>query len=481
MIIGREQEQEKLRDAYRSARSEFVAIYGRRRVGKTFLVREVLEKKFTFTHAGLANADKNSQLEAWTNSLREYGLKDFLPIKTWLQAFSLLKDVIRNSKSRKKVVFIDEMPWMDTQHSGFVTALESFWNGWASARKDVVLIICGSATSWIINNVIKNHGGLHNRVTVKIHVRPFTLHECEEYSSRMGLAMSRRQILECYMVMGGIPFYWTFLRKGRSLAQNIDEIFFNPEGELNGEFNELYASLFKNPEKYINIVTTLASKKAGMTRGELASEVKMSSGGNITKILEDLECCGFIRKYTPLGKKERGSVYQLIDFYTLFYFKFIHGNKNVDPHFWTLSQESPQYYSWSGLAFERVCFEHVNQIKSALGIGGVLCGVYAWHSKANKAEKRPNGAKRDKGAQIDMLIDRNDQVITLCEMKFSKHKFSIDEEYDTVLMNKLERFRKETSTKKTIHIALVTTEGLVKNEYYDDVQNVVVMSNLFEK
>lgn len=472
MLIGREREQQKLHDAYKSKSSEFVAVYGRRRVGKTFLVRETLGQKFTFAHAGLANADKNSQLKAWTESLKEYGLSVTKPPKTWIDAFGLLKEVIRNSKSRKKVLFIDEMPWMDTQHSGFVSALEHFWNGWASGRKDVLLVLCGSATSWIINNVIKNHGGLHNRVTAKIHIKPFSLHECEEYAKSKGLAMSRRQILECYMVMGGVPFYWTFLERGKSLAQNIDEIFFNPEGGLWGEFEELYASLFKNPDRYVTIVTTLASKQTGITREELLKEGKFPNSGKVTQTLNDLENCGFIRKYSPLGRKERGAVYQLVDFYTLFYFKFIHNNNNLDTHFWTLIQETPQYYAWCGLAFERVCFNHVGQIKSALGIEGVLSNVYSWRSKTESTKGR--------GAQIDMLIDRSDQVITLCEMKYSKSRFSIDADYDENLLYKVEKFRKETSTKKAVHIALVTTVGLTQNEYSDDVQNIIEMNHLFK-
>jgi len=485
MIIGREKEQQKLRDAYKSGNSEFVVIYGRRRVGKTYLVREVFDQKFSFTHAGLANADKSSQLEAWVESLKEYGLNDVPKQKSWIQAFSLLKEVVRQSKSRKKVIFIDEMPWMDTQHSGFVTALEHFWNGWASARKDILLIVCGSATSWIINNVIKNHGGLHNRVTSKILVNPFTLHECELYSKWKGLAMSRRQILECYMVMGGIPFYWSFLRKGKSLPQNIDDIFFSPGAELKSEFDELFASLFKNPEKYVKIVTTLAKKRVGMTRGELIKAEKIHNSGNMTKALEDLENCGFIRKYSPLGRKERGALYQLIDFYTLFYFKFNHSDKNIDPHYWSLSQGMPLYNIWCGLAFERVCFEHVRQIKIGLGISGILSNVYSWRSRNYQIEEEEgNNVKHkksgEKGAQIDMLIDRKDQVITLCEMKYSKNKYSIDADYDEALLNKVERFRTETDTKKAVQVALVTTVGLTLNEYSDDVQNVIVMDQLFE-
>ena len=472
MIIGRETEQQKLREAYQSEYSEFAAVYGRRRVGKTFLIRETFDYKFTFQHAGLANADKESQLEAWVDSLKEYGLKNVEKPKTWIEAFSLLKEVVRKSRSKKKVLFIDEMPWMDTQHSGFVSALEHFWNGWASARKDILLVVCGSATSWIINKIIKNHGGLHNRVTYRIPVRPFTLKECEAYARNRKLGMSQRQLLECYMVMGGIPFYWSFLKRERSLAQNIDELFFNPDGELAGEFDELYSSLFKNPEHYIAIVTTLGKKRIGMTRGELIEEGGIINNGNLTKALKDLEYCGFIRKYAPLGKKARGAVYQLIDFYTLFYFKFISSNANNDPHFWTLNQESPVYYAWSGLAFERVCFAHIAEIKAALGISGVLSNVYSWQSNKNATGQR--------GAQIDMLIDRNDQVIDICEMKFSKSQYAINADDHDTLQNKIARLRSETKTIKAIHVVIVTTLGLARNDYYDDAQNVITADDLFE-
>ena len=472
MIIGRETEQQKLREAYQSEYSEFAAVYGRRRVGKTFLIRETFDYKFTFQHAGLANADKESQLEAWVDSLKEYGLKNMEKPKTWIEAFSLLKEVVRKSRSKKKVLFIDEMPWMDTQHSGFVSALEHFWNGWASARKDILLVVCGSATSWIINKIIKNHGGLHNRVTYRIPVRPFTLKECEAYARNRKLGMSQRQLLECYMVMGGIPFYWSFLKRERSLAQNIDELFFNPDGELAGEFDELYSSLFKNPEHYIAIVTTLGKKRIGMTRGELIEEGGIINNGNLTKALKDLEYCGFIRKYAPLGKKARGAVYQLIDFYTLFYFKFISSNANNDPHFWTLNQESPVYYAWSGLAFERVCFAHIAEVKAALGISGVLSNVYSWQSNKKDAGQR--------GAQIDMLIDRNDQVIDICEMKFSKSQYAINADDHDSLQNKIARLRSETKTIKAIHVVIVTTLGLSRTDYYDDAQNVITADDLFK-
>lgn len=268
MLIGRTTEKEKLIKAYESEYSQFVTVYGRRRVGKTFFVRETFNYTFTFEHAGLAKSPMKKQLKAWQSSLKNAGKKVALP-RTWIDAFDYLKDLIKENNSPKKVIFIDEMPWMDTLHSGFVSALENFWNGWASGRKDVLLVVCGSATSWIINKLIKNHGGLRGRVTAKINIRPFTLKECEEYVVAYRLGMSRRQILEAYMIMGGVPFYWTFIDRSRSLAQNIDEMFFNPDGDLRNEYGDLYASLFRNPEPYIRIINALGSRNIGLSRDEI--------------------------------------------------------------------------------------------------------------------------------------------------------------------------------------------------------------------
>lgn len=473
MLIGRKKEQGQLLDAMREEDSMFVAVYGRRRVGKTYLVRETFNNDFTFYHTGLAKSPMKNQLAAWRLSLKEYGIeKPTLP-KTWLDAFDMLKEVIRHSEQQKKIIFIDEMPWMDTQRSGFLSAIENFWNGWASARKDVMLIICGSATSWIINKVIKNHGGLHNRVNTKIHLQPFTLHECEAYAEHRKLGMNRKQIMEGYMVMGGIPFYWSKLRRDSSLAQNIDSLFFNPDGELVGEFNELYASLFKNPSPYIKVVNTLGTKRIGMTREELINEGHISDNGKLSEILEDLEACGFIRKYKAFGQKAKGALFQLIDSYTLFYYKFIRHNKQDDEHFWSSQISSPVYYNWCGLAFERICLLHITQIKKALGIIGTISTVCSWQSNKSNGEK--------KGAQIDLLIDRNDGVIDVCEMKYTKEPYEMDAIEEEKIQNRRSRFIEDSGTDKAIHLVLVAATGVKRNCYSDEFQSVITADSLFEE
>ena len=473
MFIGREKEICTLQQAYDSEYSEFVVVYGRRRVGKTFLVREKFNYNFTFQHSGLANEKTSQQLISFGDSLKKYGLQNATTPVTWFDAFHQLEALITESKDTKKVVFIDEMPWMDKPRSHFVSALEHFWNGFASARKDILLIICGSATSWMIKNVFMNRGGLHNRVTKRIHLHPFTLHECEEYAIARNLAFSRYELLTCYMVMGGIPYYWAALQKGLSADQNIDALFFGPDADFRTEFDELYASLFFHPEAYINIISTLGQKRIGMTRNELIKEGKIKSNGKLTSILRDLENCDFIRSYQAFGKTKNDSIYQLTDNYTLFYFKFIKNNPVHNAHFWINSIGTGIRNAWEGLAFEQVCFAHIPQIKQKLGIGGVVTKESSWRVQTNE-ELGP-------GAQIDMLIERSDHVINICEIKFASEEYLIDKEYDLKLRWKRGRFARTTKTKSGLQLTMITTMGLVPNGYANEIQSQVTADDLFEK
>jgi uncharacterized protein len=473
MIIGRNKEQEELQRAYTSEYSEFVAVYGRRRVGKTYLIRETFCYKFTFSHAGMANGNKQEQLAAWRQSLEECGMHLTKTPRDWMEAFGLLRTLIKDSSEERKVIFIDEMPWMDTPGAKFVNALEFFWNSWASARKDILLIICGSATSWIINKIFKNHGGLHNRVTYRIYLQPFTLHECELYAESQQVKFTPYDLLEAYMVMGGVPYYWSLLDKGMSLAGNIDELFFSQNGELRYEFEALYHSLFRQPEVYIKIVTLLGNHKNGLTRNEIIEGASLQDNGATTHVLEDLEHCGFIRWYNNFGKRKNDVVFQLIDNFTLFYFKFMQKNKSNDNHFWSSVYNSSTRYSWTGLAFERVCFQHIPQIKQALGISGVTTNTLAFKLKGDNEDSS--------GVQIDMLIDRADNVINLCEMKFSQDTYTIDKDYDQQLRHKLTRFTEATKTRKAVHLTMVTTYGVTHNTYWNRVQKEVTAEDLFKE
>ena len=469
-MIGRKQEKARLLEAASSKYSEFVAVYGRRRVGKTFFVRETFHYTFTFQHSGLSQANYTLQLSEFWRSLRAQGLPNCPRPRSWFDAFEALGNLLAQSNAKKKVVFLDELPWMDTPRSNFVSALEHFWNGWASARKDILLIICGSATSWIISKVLKNHGGLHNRVTLRLPIRPFTLRECKEYATEKGLRFSERDIAECYMVMGGIPFYWSRLQRGLSLAQNIDGLFFNPEGELHHEYQELFSSLFKMDGHHITILESLGKRQEGLTRKEILAETKLASNGSLSQSLEELEECGFIRRYSQPAHPQSQQLFQLFDNFTLFHFQFMADNHAHDAHFWTTSLNSPLHSAWSGLAFERLCLQHIAQIQKALGISGVTCNCFAWRFKG----------KDRKGTQIDLVIDRQDNIINLCEIKFTRKAFAIDRNYSDVLQNKLETFLEETSPKKAVHLTLITANGLAHNTYSGIIQNTITLEELFD-
>lgn len=471
MFIGRKKELQLLHEIQNDDSSHFLAIYGRRRVGKTFLIREAFGYRFAFQHAGLSEGGMKEQIFAFVSSLRDAGYEVKKKPKNWLEAFEYLKDLIRKSSEKKKIIFIDELSWMDTPKCDLMVALENFWNGFASARKDIVLIVCASATSWMLSKVVHNKGGLYNRLTEQIHLRTFCLGECEEYVKNSGLAFNRNQILQYYMIFGGVPYYWGILKKGLSLSQNIDRILFERDAPLRDEFKYLYASVFKKPENYVKIIEALGTKKVGMTREEIINAAKIPNSGDLTTKLEELESCGFIRKYYAFGMKKKNAVYQLMDCFTLFYFKFLK-SQPTDEHFWTNQINTPLVNTWMGLAFERVCMEHIEQIKVKLGISGVFTEVNSWYCKADL----DNGVF---GSQIDMLIVRKDQVINLCEMKYSQSEYTITEKVDRNIRNKISDLITVSGTKYAIYPTLITTYGLVENSYSQEIQSVVTIDDLF--
>lgn len=472
MLIGREQEQLILKKAFENSVSDFIAVYGRRRIGKTFLIREHFGYRFTFQHSGVNSASLKDQLFAFDASLKNAGLDLKGKSNNWAEAFEKLKDLIRLSSEKKKIIFIDELSWMDTARSDFMMALESFWNGWASARTDILLIVCASATSWMLSKIVHNKGGLYNRLTAQIRLDEFDLKECEEFTKKNDLIFNKDQIMQYYMIAGGVPYYWTFLQKGLSLSQNVDAIFFAKDAPLKNEFKYLYASIFKHPDEYIKIIEALSTKKVGMTRDELLSVSKLTNSGNFSTKLDELESCGFIRKYYAFGMKKKNAVYQLIDNFTLFYYSFLASQRN-DENFWINQIDTPRINTWMGLAFERVCLKHIDQIKHALGISGILTEINSWYCSANQE-------LGISGAQIDLLITRKDQVINLCEMKYAQSEYTLTEKMFKNIQNKIQSFRLSTNTKFAIHPTLVTSYGLVQNSYSEIIQSVITMDDLFK-
>lgn len=467
-IIGRKEELEILNGALKSRRPELIVVYGRRRIGKTYLVREAYKKHIRFEFSGTYQATFREQLKNFDNALADRLF--FVKRSTnWIEAFHQLGKYISTIRSsRKKVIFIDEFPWLDTRRSGFLRAFDHFWNSYVSRRNDVVIVVCGSAASYMIKHIIKSKGGLHNRLTQQIRLSPFNLAETEQMLKRNGIMFSRYEILQLYMATGGVPHYLEMLNRGESVAQTIDRLCFSQNGFLRTEFSNVFASLFEQYENHESIMRTLAKVRKGMTRNAILKKMKINSGGTITQALEELEQSGFIEKYMPYqGVKD--AIYRLTDEYSLFYLRYIEGTKPGRKMMWMKIQGQQAYKIWAGFSYETICLKHLEQIKEALRISGINATYGSWLEK-----------NESRGAQIDLLIDRDDNVINVCEIKFWNARFLLDKNYAGEIAAKVHAFTASTKTKKSVFVTFITTYGMTDNAYKrSQVQNELTMDDLF--
>ena len=468
-FIGRKQEIRLLHDIVDSGKAEFVAVYGRRRVGKTYLIQQFFNNSFAFTATGIIEGTREEELFAFTSAMIGIGYTGGRP-KTWLEAFEVLKTLLdKRPRKGRRVIYIDELPCFDTPRSGFVRALGHFWNTWASLQKDVVLIVCGSATSWMIENIVNDHGGLHDRTTHTIYLRQFSLAETECYLKSRNILWPRQMIVETYMVFGGVPYYLSLLSGQESLAQNIDRIYFRKNSELGQEYHRLYASLFKSPDSYIRIVETLSRNRQGLTRGEIADRLKVSSSGTLSKQLLNLEYCDIIRRYVTkvAGKPKTNDAYfQLTDLFTLFHLTF--SKKLATEDYWEQHLNTPVINTWKGLAFENVCMVHISQVRSALGLGRIAVEYYSWRS--TKLHQ----------AQVDMIIERADHLINICEIKYAQSEYIITSDEDHRLRKRMAAFARESKTRGGLIPTWITPYGLYPNKFSSTVQYQVRMDDLFE-
>lgn len=463
-MTGRQTEIAELNRIYNSGESEFVMVYGRRRVGKTYLIREFFKNDFVFYCTGIANGTREEELMNFAGELRrcDENLCYTTP-RSWMDAFDALYCLVEKSRKRRKVIFLDEVPWMYTQKSDFLKALEHLWNSRLSARKDVVLVICGSAASWMVKKIIKSQGGLHNRITLKLKLGQFSLKETKEYLESLGIRWDNRTIAECYMALGGIPYYLRLLDRSLSLAQNMDRLFFRESAVLDNEFDNLYASLFRDSRDYVKIVEVLSKKKSGYTRDEILKLGKFNNGGGISEKIEDLVQCDFIRKYKAAGEVKH--TYQLCDFFTLFYFQFMKKGRTYDAETWMHLSGKPAMNTWKGLAFERLCLAHLPQIKQTLGISGVSTNTFSYYSAS---------------AQVDLVIERGDKVVDICEMKYYDGPFTITADYAAKLRNKVEAVKNAMHRRFTYFIVMITVDGLKPNEHSSSlVQKGILLDWLF--
>lgn len=474
-IIGRAVETTLLKDLLMSPTAELLALYGRRRVGKTYLIRSFFADKLAFELTGVYDAPLTQQLDNAAFSLsRAFAKGIALPRPAnWLGAFQLLIQYIETTPTaEKRVLFFDELPWLDTPKSGFMGAFDQFWNGWASKQANLIVVICGSAASWMIQHVVNNKGGLHNRITRRMRLLPFTLAETEAFLLTQNVVLDRYQLLQLYMAMGGIPHYLKEIRPGESATQAIDRLCFTKDGLLQNEFNNLYAALFSGAERHVTLIKLLAAKPLGLTRNELIQSSNFQSGGVITQLLSELLESGFVAQYLPFGRAIKDAIYKLTDEYSLFYLKFIEGSRANGPGTWVNKSTGQSWTSWAGLAFEQICQKHMPQLKQALGIAGVYTEQSAWRYLPKQTS--------EKGVQIDLLIDRQDHCINLCELKFSTDEFVINKAYADVLERKRTVFCQQTRTRKTVFLTLITTFGVKPSIYVTSlIQRQLTMDVLF--
>jgi hypothetical protein len=477
-LIGREKEMAELQRSFEADRSEFVIVYGRRRVGKTFLIDNFFNYTYDFSYVGGHRMNKQKQLRYFAKALKKYARLNLQPkFSNWDDAFDALEEYLETlPEDKRKVIFIDEMPWIDTPQSEFVEALEMFWNGWAARRRDILFVASGSSTSWMVDKLVENQGGLHGRITNNIYVRPFTLNEAEKYMQSRGAVWDRYQLLQTYMVIGGIPFYYSLLNVKESLVQNIDRLFFRINGELRNEFDELFNALFTNTDNYTNVIKALNSVRGGMTREEIERSTNLDSS-LLSKILKNLERSDFIIRYSQFGNKTKGMIYRLSDFYTLFYYRFIAGFNSQDEEWWSHNYTSHAVEAWQGFSFELLCFAHLKQIKQKLGISGISTSASSWRYVPNK--NALSNVPKPQGTQIDLLIDRGDRVINICELKFSVNQYRITDDYENSLRKRMEIFKDNTKTTKTLVCTFVTTRGVSDGLHKSIVNSEVTMDDLF--
>ena len=474
-IIGRHFEKQILSNICNEEEARLVAVYGRRRVGKTHLVKYFFEEKFDFFFTGNYETPAKVQLRLFSKALEEYSGNITPPPATWFDAFDQLKAYLISLKKKKTIVFLDELPWMDTPKSGFLTAFSHFWNTWGSTFDGLKLIVCGSATSWMLEKVIGDKGGLYGRSSRSIYLAPFNLAETEEYlKQRKGIVWNRYQIAQAYMILGGIPYYLDMLERGLPFDTNVDNLFFRKGAPLRAEYDFLFRSLFKASGIYKRVVEIIARKNKGMTLKELKEEMKIGDGGQLSVVLENLCHCDFLRKYSSFGKKKNGSVYQLCDLFSLYHLRFVESSSGQDEHYWSNLSDGIKN-AWAGYAFEQVCLHHLEQIRKALGISGVLTTDCSWSTPPLVDQDGANWP----GAQIDLLLVRADHVISVCEMKFSQSLFSVTRDYSDKIRERNSTFIHHTRTSDAIQNILVTTYGIKDNAYSGFFVNAVTLDNLF--
>ncbi len=476
-IIGREKEQEKLKGALDKEESQLIAVYGRRRVGKTYLIENTLAREIVFDATGIKGANIRTQLSNFKAQIvkRSKKYQKTPTLQNWFDAFQLLQEYIESKGKEKKVIYIDEFPWFCGQRSEFLPLFEHFWNNFCAKRKDIIVIVCGSAASFMVNNIIYNKDGLHGRISTTIKLLPFDLYETKEYLKYKKINWDYYDMVQCYMILGGIPHYLNQIDKRYTLPQNIDRLCFEARGQLMNEFDQVLLSLFRNSSLHKSIIIELAQKRIGLTRSALNENLGKGNNSAFTKAIRELEESGFIKECPSFDQKATKSLFRLNDEFCFFYLKYIEPNKGQGEGTWLHLFNSRSFDSWSGFAFEMLCMKHTPQIKAALGIPKVRTTTHSWTSKEAQRSSQKSGA------QIDMLLKRQDRRIDIVEMKFYNKPYTISKSYRDQMINKKDVFEEEVNPDAALALVMITTFGLKRNTHSNILTDHFTMEDLFEK
>jgi len=489
-IIARKKEKKVLADILWSKSAELLAIYGRRRVGKTFLVRNFFESLDNVIYFEMAGQKQESgeyaplkyQLGNFKYQFERTFSKEIQVPQSWQEAFNILKKEVDrfDDANVKLILFFDELPWLCSPKSGFFEALDQAWNTSFERQHNVKVIVCGSAASWMLKKIVHAKAGFSRRITHKIQLPPFSLKETKEYLTFKGFDLSLMSIAEIYMIFGGIPYYLNFMNPHKSIYQNIEDECFDISGRLVDEYHLVFDSLFNHSNNHKKIVEFIASRQKGVLLKELTKQFSSLKGGSLSRIIDNLVGSSFIKKTAPLYNEKKGTTYRIIDEYILFYLKWIKSAPQSiieSPntlYFQSIAQKNA-YSSWKGFAFERLCLKHEYQIRKALGIHKILTMpsmVYFYDEQGKRS------------SQIDLLFERADRVITICEMKYSETEYSLKKSDIKSMMHKKKDLRRYLSAKKKgqkdIHICYITSNGVKHNQNFYELQpSVLHLNDLF--
>ena len=480
-FIGREDKLGRFKAAEDEEEAAVIIVYGRRRIGKTELIEQHFRTRNLLKFEGIQPDPKLShaavreyEIGLVLSQLAEYAEAPHfarLKFERWKEIFDLLASLIATGSW---TLYFEEVQWLANYHPEFFAELKSVWDNQLRHNKDLIIVLCGSSPSFISGQLIASQA-FYSRTNEEILLRELSLQETRSF---LGEHRSLYEVLLGYLTVGGVPGYLKYLAKESSVLLSLCKHSFLPNAYFLRDAKRVFVSSLRTNSHFEATIHYLSKKKYA-TREEIARNLKIKAGGSLTELLNELEACAFIERYTPVHLSENSTVvrYCISDNYLQFYYKFIAPlRKDIEQGAFqehpTAALEKESFQKWLGFAFQRFCRTHHQHIARILGFSGIKYQAGAYFHRDH--------LKKGQGFQIDLLFIRADHVITVCEVRYSQTRIS------TKIINELERkisFLREHFQKAkhaTIERVLITTEGaddtLTARAYLD---RVITLEDLF--